>query len=103
GVTGDHRDLDHQEAAPVDAAIGGVEADFAGVVRDEELEAVVRRDLEGLDLRFVDRPGGLVGALGVQLPVQVDLNERHLRFLSVGGYLMAPAAMPRSKYFCSAR
>ena len=48
------------EALPVDPVVAGVEAELAWAVRGEDLEQVVGRDVERVDLRLVHRVAQLV-------------------------------------------
>ena len=55
-----HRDAEQEQALPVDPVVAGVEAELARPVRGEDLEQVVGRDVQRVELRLVDRVAQLV-------------------------------------------
>src|SRR4051794_40260123 len=72
-----HEDLDEQETAAVDAA-EAAELELARLVRPEDVEEVVGDDVERVDLRLLDlATDGVAGGL-VDLPLEIDLDERHV-------------------------
>jgi hypothetical protein len=68
-----HRDPEQHQALPVDPVVSGVEAKLAGAVRSEDLEQVVGRDVERVQLRLVDRSAELVAESIEQLTVEAGM------------------------------
>jgi hypothetical protein len=71
-----HRDPEKEETSPVNTVVARIEAEFARAMRSEDLEQVVGRDFQRVDLRLLDRGAQLITEGFEELTVKIDLDQR---------------------------